>query len=59
MRIAGPDGQYDTEDDLASKQTAIKAGETGELVGQIDKPGTYIFQCDFHSTEETGTLIVK
>ena len=59
MRIAGPDGQYDTEDDLASKQTAIKAGETGELVGQIDKPGTYTFRCDFHRTQETGTLTVK
>ena len=59
LRIAGPDGQYDTEDDLASTQTAIKAGETGELVGQIDKPGTYAFRCDFHSTEETGTLTVK
>jgi len=58
MRIAGPDGQYDTEDDLASKQTAIKAGETGELVGQIDEPGTYIFQCDFHP-EETGTITVR
>jgi len=59
MRIAGPDGQYDTEDDLASKQSSIKAGETGELVGQIDEPGTYTFRCDFHRTEETGTLTVK
>jgi plastocyanin len=59
MRIAGPDGQYDTEDDLASKQTSIKAGETGELVGQIEEPGEYTFRCDFHRTEETGTLTVK
>jgi plastocyanin len=59
MRIAGPDGQYDTEDDLASTQSSIKAGETGELVGQIDEPGTYTFRCDFHRTEETGTLTVK
>ena len=59
MRIAGPDGQYDTEDDLASTQSSIKAGETGELVGQIDEAGTYTFRCDFHGTEETGTLTVK
>ncbi len=59
MRIAGPDGQYDTGDDLASKQSSIKAGETGELVGQIDEPGTYTFRCDFHRTEETGTLTVR
>jgi uncharacterized cupredoxin-like copper-binding protein len=59
MRIAGPDGQYDTEDDLASTQSSIKAGETGELVGQIDEAGDYTFRCDFHRTEETGTLTVK
>jgi len=58
MRVAGPDGEYDTEDDLESTQRAIKTGETGELVGQIDEPGTYTFRCDFHRTE-TGTLTVK
>ncbi len=58
LRIAGPDREYRSDDDLVSK-TDLKGGESGELVGQIDTPGTYPFQDDFHPTEMTGTITVR
>jgi len=61
LRIEGADGVYGTAlspgDDLVSGD--VTAGATGELVGQIDEPGTYKFRCDFHRTEHTGTLTVE
>ncbi|HET8944675.1 MAG TPA: cupredoxin domain-containing protein, partial [Dehalococcoidia bacterium] len=59
LRIAGPDGEFDTDDDLVSDPHSILAGTAGELVGQIDKAGTYAFRCDFHQAEMTGTLTVE
>jgi plastocyanin len=59
LRIAGPDGVYDTDDDLASEPDPQTAGEDGEVVGQIDTPGTYPFRCDFHPVEMTGTITVR
>jgi plastocyanin len=59
LRISGEDGTYDTDDDLTSTPDNPKAGESGTLVGQIDKPGTYKFRCDFHPVEMTGTITVK
>lgn len=62
LRISGPNGEYDdgprAVDDLVSS-TDIEGGETGELVGQIDVPGTYPFRCDFHPTVQTGTITVR
>jgi plastocyanin len=57
VRIAGPDGEFDTEDDLVSEPSAQRVGAPGELVGQIDDPGTYAARCDFHA-EQTGTVTV-
>ncbi len=59
LRIAGNDKTFDTDDDLVTTPDIIKAGEAGELVGQIDKTGTYQFKCDFHPTQMTGTITVK
>ncbi len=59
MRISGPDGQFDTEDDIVSDPQSIKAGENGTLVGKIDTPGTYDFRDDFHPTEMKGTIKVE
>ncbi len=59
LRIAGPDGEFDTDDDLVSTPSPIGAGESGELVGQIDEPGEYAFRDDFHQTEATGTITVR
>ncbi len=57
LRIAGPDGQYDSSDDILSND--LLTGETGNLVGQLDQPGTYAFRDDFHPTEMTGTITVQ
>ena len=57
MRIAGPDGEFDTDDDLVSEPSAQRVGVSGELLGQLDDPGTYPLRCDFH-TEMTGTVTV-
>ena len=59
LRIAGPDGEYETEDDLVSTPKFQRSGETGELVGQIDEPGDYSFRDDSHPTEVTGTITVR
>ncbi len=57
LRIAGPDGEFETADDLLSDPSAQRVGTPGELVGQIDTPGTYAVRCDFHA-EQTGTIVV-
>jgi plastocyanin len=57
LRIAGPDGEFETADDLVSTPSAQRVGVAGELVGQIDQPGTYNIRCDFH-TDMTGTVTV-
>jgi plastocyanin len=59
LRIAGPDGEFETEDDLVSTPKFQTGGETGELVGQIDEPGVYSFRSDSQSTEMVGTITVK
>jgi len=59
LRIAGADGEYDTEDDLVSTPKFQTSGESGELVGQIDEPGVYSFRSDSQSTEMVGTITVK
>ena len=59
MTISGEDGVFDTDDDLTSTPGAQRVGIPGELVGQIDTPGSYPFRCDFHPTEMTGTVIVE
>jgi plastocyanin len=57
LRISGPDGEFDTDDDLQSQPSSQRVGVPGELVGQIDEPGTYDVRCDFHP-EMTGTVTV-
>lgn len=59
LRIAGPDDTFDTGDDLESTPDSPKAGEAGELVGQIDEPGVYRFRSDFQAGEMVGTITVK
>ncbi|HEV8573599.1 MAG TPA: cupredoxin domain-containing protein [Dehalococcoidia bacterium] len=58
LRIAGPDGQFDTTDDLVTS-TFVNPGGTGEIVGKIDSAGTYPIRDDYHKTTLTGTLTVQ
>ena len=60
MVIAGPDGEYGTDDDATSDPDLISGGKDGLLIwtspadaGEID------FHCQFHASEMTGTITVQ
>lgn len=59
LRIAGLDGQYDTEDDAVTVPQALNGGETGELVFSPLVPGEYSFRCDFHPGQMGGRIEVE
>src|SRR4030042_6340343 len=56
LRIAGPDLEFDTEDDIASE--LIDGGKTGTLPLEMTVTGTFPFRCDPHAVEMEGTLTV-
>ena len=59
VRLAGPDGRYETGDDTTIDPPMIKPGETVDLVWTAPPDaGTYDFRCDYHP-EETGTITVE
>lgn len=55
MRIAGEDGDYNTDDDFASDPDLIRGGQPATITFTLPA-GTYDFQCDFHATDMTGTI---
>lgn len=58
LRIAGPDGEYSTDDDIVSDPDAITTGTQGTIT--INLPaGTYIYQCDFHTAQMKGEIVVQ
>ena len=57
IRIAGPDGEYETEDDIMSED--ILPGETGELIFELEEEGEFAFRDDFRKETMTGTLTVQ
>ena len=59
LRSAGPDGQFNTADDTVSKPGTITAGSTGTIQLTFDDPGTYKYQCDFHSSDMHGEITVQ
>ena len=56
LRIAGPDLEFDTDDDIASE--LIDGGKTGTLALEMTTDGTFPFRCDPHAVEMEGTLTV-
>jgi plastocyanin len=60
MRIAGPDGSYNTGDDAVSDPNLISGGATGKLDWTAPaQPGEIKFQCDFHQPAMAGTITVE
>lgn len=58
MRIAGPDNEYDTDDDLVSDPDLFLGGDEGTLTFTIDEAGTFNYRCDFHPTDMLGQISV-
>ena len=58
LRIAGLDGQFDTEDDAVTNPAQIGAGGAGELTFAPLSAGAYTFRCDFHPTTMGGQIVV-
>jgi plastocyanin len=60
MRVAGPDGSYNTGDDAVSDPLTISGGATGKVDWTApDQPGEIKFQCDFHQPAMAGTITVQ
>lgn len=60
MRIAGPDGEYNSDDDAVSDPQVFSGGDTGTLVWEVgDASGEIVFRCDFHPTDMVGTIAVQ
>jgi plastocyanin len=58
MRIAGPDGDFNSDDDAESDPATIAGGDSGEITFTLDA-GSYDYQCDFHPTQMLGTIEVE
>ena len=59
LRLAGLDGQYDTEDDAVTEPDFIINGATGDLDFAPAIPGAYTFHCDFHPGSMGGQILVQ
>jgi len=59
VRLAGPDGRYETDDDTMADPEMIKPGATVAVAWTApNEPGPYTFRCDYHPSE-TGTITVE
>jgi len=60
MRIAGPDGKYNTADDTVSSPDIVLGGQTATLEWQAaSSAGSIPFQCDIHPGVMAGTITVR
>ncbi len=59
LRIAGFDGQYQTEDDAVTEPETINGGQSGEVTFAPTVPGDYTFHCDFHPGTMGGRITVQ
>jgi uncharacterized cupredoxin-like copper-binding protein len=57
VRIAGPDGQFETDDDIVSED--IDPGQTDRIIVVIDQPGSNNYRDDFRPTIQTGVITVQ
>lgn len=60
MRVAGPDGDYNTEDDAVSEEELVSPGDPAVLEWTAPSDaGEIFFQCDLHPTDMLGTITVE
>jgi plastocyanin len=59
LRLAGVDGQYDTDDDAITSPSPISPGESGELTFVPQVAGNYTFRCDYHPDSMGGQIEVQ
>lgn len=60
MRIAGEDGDYNTDDDAVSDPDLVTGGGTATIEWTApDAPGEFNYQCDFHPTDMKGVITVE
>lgn len=58
LRLAGTDGEFDTEDDAVTVPELIAPGQVGELTFAPPAAGYYTFRCDFHPQSMGGLITV-
>ncbi len=59
LRIAGLDGEYETEDDAVTEPDTLGGGDAGELTFAPPVAGAYTFRCDFHPGSMGGIIVVE
>ncbi|MBI1885459.1 MAG: c-type cytochrome [Chloroflexi bacterium] len=60
LRIAGLDGEWNTDDDfVAPPEGFLASGESGEVEFSLDEAATLVFRCDVHPTQMWGQVSVK
>ncbi|HEY5638677.1 MAG TPA: cupredoxin domain-containing protein [Dehalococcoidia bacterium] len=59
LRIAGPDGEWNTADDTVSDPDLISGGGTGTVEFTPTLAGTYTFRCDIHPDVQGGVIVVE
>ncbi len=59
MRIAGPDGDYNTDDDTIMEPNILKPGDKAVIEWTAPgQPGATSFRCDFHP-DSVGAITVE
>jgi len=59
LRIAGLDGEFDTQDDAVTEPDTLGGGDAGELMFAPPVAGRYTFRCDFHPASMGGVIVVE
>jgi hypothetical protein len=60
MRIAGPDGKYNSADDIVSSPDVVLGNQNATLEWQgAASPSSIPFQCDIHPGVMSGTITVR
>lgn len=60
FRFAGPDNQYNSDDDVISDPFLINAGDSQAVIFTApEQPGAYDFKCEVHPPDQVGTITVQ